>query len=164
MGVFRHQGTSSQDLSSTVAVILFDQRDREFVAQGPVVHLIIIRHHTRMPLAELAQLPMAVRVQRHILSLLAVHSLLPTTAVIFSWQSSSYIQHLMEMNPWYINAGIYEPAWDHDEQKLVWNECSTTIIYLPSVIKTVEEAQELLECSYESEHGSSTYLWQVQDW
>ena len=64
----------------------------------------------------------------------------------------------MKLNPWYINAGIYEPAWDHDEQKLVWNECSTTILYLPSVIKSVEEAQELLERSYESEHGSSTCL------
>jgi hypothetical protein len=70
----------------------------------------------------------------------------------------------MELNPWYIYSEIYEPTWDWDEQKLVWSENLTKTIHLPSFIKTAEEAQELLECSYESEHGSSSCPWHVQDW
>jgi hypothetical protein len=70
----------------------------------------------------------------------------------------------MELTPWYIYSQIYEPCWDSDTQKIVWEEGSTTVIYLPSSIKTAEEAQELLERSYESEHGSSTCMWNVRDW
>ena len=70
----------------------------------------------------------------------------------------------MELNPWHIYPQIYEPHWDSDTQKLDWSESSTTVIYLPSSIKTAEEAQELLERSYESENGSSTCMWNVRDW
>jgi hypothetical protein len=70
----------------------------------------------------------------------------------------------MELNPWYIHSQFHEPYWDSDAQKLVWSESSTTVIYLPSSIKTAEEAQELLEHSYASEHGASTCLWHVRDW
>jgi hypothetical protein len=70
----------------------------------------------------------------------------------------------MKLNPWYIYPDIYEPTWDPDDQKLVWNESSATLIYLPSFITTAEEVQELLEHSYTSEHGSSTCLWHVREW
>ena len=70
----------------------------------------------------------------------------------------------MELNPWAIYPDLYEPAWDRDAQKLVWNESFATIIYLPSYIKTAEEVQELLESSYASEHGSSSCSWQVREW
>jgi hypothetical protein len=70
----------------------------------------------------------------------------------------------MELTPWHIYSQIYEPHWDSDTQKLDWSESSTNVIYLPSSIKTAEEAQELLERSYESEHGSSTCMWNVRDW
>lgn len=75
-----------------------------------------------------------------------------------SRQNFYYILNLIDLISWYINAGIFEPAWDRDEQKLVWNECSTTVIHLLSIIKTVGEVQELPERIYSSEHGFSLYF------
>ena len=57
----------------------------------------------------------------------------------------------MELTPWYIYQDIYEPHWDCDTQKIVWEEGSTTVIYLPSLVETAKEAKELLERSYTSE-------------
>ena len=51
-------------------------------------------------------------------------------------------------------------------QNLVWNESSTTtILYLPSLIKTVSEAERLLTCSYRSEFESiGCCHWHVREW
>jgi hypothetical protein len=70
----------------------------------------------------------------------------------------------MKHNPWCIHSDLYEPSWDPNDQKLVWNESSPTILYLPSFIKTVEEAQELIESSYASEIELPNCLWHVQGW
>ena len=70
----------------------------------------------------------------------------------------------MEMNPWRMKSEIYEPAWDRDAQKLVWNESSAIVIYLPSSIKTVREAQELLDRSYATEIELPNCPWNVCKW
>ena len=70
----------------------------------------------------------------------------------------------MELTPWYIYQDIYEPHWDSDTQKIVWEEGSTTVIYLSSFIKTAKEAQELLERSYTSEIALPNCPWHVRDW
>lgn len=70
----------------------------------------------------------------------------------------------MQHNPWYIYPDIYEPSWDLGDQKLVWNESSATMLYLPSFIATVAEVQELMESSYASEHRSSSCSWHVREW
>jgi hypothetical protein len=72
----------------------------------------------------------------------------------------------MELNPWYIYPDLYEPSWDQDTQNLVWNESSTTtVLYLPSLIKTVSEAERLLTRSYRSEFESiGCCHWHVREW
>lgn len=70
----------------------------------------------------------------------------------------------MELTPWYIYQEIYEPHWDSDTQKIIWEEGSTTVIYLPSLVKTAKEAKEFLERSYTSEIELRNCPWHVRDW
>lgn len=70
----------------------------------------------------------------------------------------------MELNPWVIHSDLYEPAWDRDAQKLVWNESFGTILYLPSFIRTISEAEGLLEHSYRRELELPNCPWHVRDW
>jgi hypothetical protein len=70
----------------------------------------------------------------------------------------------MKHNPWYIHSDLYEPSWDPNDQKLVWSESTTTVLYLPSFIKTVSEAERLLERSYRKELELPNCPWHVREW
>jgi len=70
----------------------------------------------------------------------------------------------MKMNPWYIKSEIYEPAWDSHAQKLVWSESSATVLYLPDSIKSISQAQELLQRSHYREIGFPDCPWNICAW
>jgi hypothetical protein len=70
----------------------------------------------------------------------------------------------MELNHWYIYADIYEPYRDPGDQKLVWSESSTTILYLPSFVQAVSEVERLLEHSYRRELELPNCPWHVREW